>query len=525
MLTPCRALLLLPLLALTGLACGEAETPVEVPQDPQPAAETQESPAETTEVQSSEEVTLPEIDPTAVGFLEVHSILNGQPVPNVPFDVHWLDEINPSKTASRTGENGIRRMPFEHGAQVLRVLMNPTAYTAPYTHHEAVFIKGNRTHVVKIDLAPGGIVSGVVLDIEGNPVPGAQVAGFFEAPDTLDQRAMPKARSLSRTDDLGRFRMGGFPQGFFTLEAAVEGQTAVWRPSGLIQAGQELGELEIFLEPSYTAYGQVQDLDEKPIAGARVEAGKPGRRRVARETVHEHVFLYGPRTIIATTAADGTFQIPGVPESQNWLVNVSHPEFKKTIRILEAGQLDIWIDMPRGADLRGTVTDGNLDPLSKVQVWMLTADSEPSQFTDRDGGFFFGALDEMEGVYLILYRPDTGMAFLGPMEIKEGMDPVQVVMSGGKGIHGVVQDTDGNPLSGVGLRIEGKLPEPGFPTMRLPERFLDQYAVLSGADGTFAFEGLYDSEFKVTASAPGKQKAVLEGVKPGGGALILKLSD
>lgn len=532
----CRALLLLALVGLPGLACGDAESPASTPEAansqvpevvhaPAGGVEAPPKDADAPEVIEEQEVTEPEVDPTARGFLEVRVFLDGEPVPNLPFDVHWLDEGNPSKTASRTEGNGVRKMPFDHGSQVLRVLVNPGPRTAPRTVVEQTFILGARTHVVSIDLAPGGIVGGVVLDIEGNPVPHADVVGFFETPEALDQQEHPSGRSLSRTNEQGRFRMGGFPAGPFTLEAGVEGQTAVWRPGGVIMEGQELRNLEILLEPSYIAYGQVSDMDDQSIAGAHVVAGKPGRRRTRRETDHEQVFHYPPRAIVTRSTAEGTFQIPGVPESQNWLVNVSHPNFKRAIKKLEAGQLDIWIEMRRGADLQGTVTDGDGTPLRQTQVWMLTDEGEPSAFTDQEGQYLFGALDPMEKVYMILYKPGYGMEFLGPMAVVEGMDPVDVVLSGGLPIQGIVKDAAGNPLSGVGLRIAGQVPEPGFPAMRMPEKFLDQYAVLSGPDGSFSFDGLYSGVFTVTATLPGKAKLAVEGVKPGETPLELQFGD
>lgn len=543
MLTPSRALLILVLGGLLGLSCGGPEQPSQPSEPSKQAGEAAESTISNPEIPSGpaieqgeasgasaagpvgQESDLPEVDPTQRGVLEVRLFLNGEPVPNQPFDVHWLDDGNPSKTASRTEADGVRKVPFDHGAQILRVLVNPGPRNAPRQVVEKTFILGNRTHVVSIDLQPGGIVSGVVLDVEGNPMPDADVVGFFDTPESLDQQQHPTGRSLSKTDAQGRFRMGGFPAGPFTLEAVKEGQVAVWRPGGLIAPGQELKDLEILMEPCFTAYGQVLDMQDQVIPGALVVAGKPGRRRNRRDTSHEQVFHYGPRAMVTLSAEDGTFTIPNVPESQNWMVNVTHPQFKRTINLLEAGQLDIWIEMARGADLQGSVTDGEGKPLAQTQIWMLTDEGEPSSFTDGNGRYLFGALDPLEKVYMIFYKPGYGMAFLGPMAVEEGMEPVDVVLDGSNLITGILVDAAGEPVSGGGLRIQGQVPEPGFPSMRLPERFLDQYAVLSGPDGRFTFEGLYDGVFSVTATVPGKSRIVVEGIKPDGKELRLQLQD
>lgn len=540
MQTTSRALLLLALLTPLSVSCGGSEAP-HTPEDspetasaPEKAVETPSSEvtqepsdelANDAEEASTQEVTLPEVDPTAQAVLEVTVSLEGQPVGNLPFDVHWLDEGNPSKTASRTNPDGSRRIPFEHGVQLLRVLVNPGPFSAPKVVTDQVTLLGGRVHKVHVEVPRGGIVSGIVMDVEGNPVPGASVVGFFETAESLEKREFPAGRSLSTSDENGVFRMGGFPQGPFTLEAAVEGQTAVWRPGGVIKAGQELSGLEIMLEPSFTAYGQVLDANDQPIAGATIVAGKVGRRRQHRETAHEQVFHYPTRGILTSSDKDGTFQLPGVPESQSWNLTATHPEFKRKFVPIDPGQLDVWVEMSRGAHVRGLIRNGEGQPLGQVQAWMLTDQGEPSTFSGFDGRYLFGGLDPIEKAYFIFYKPGHGMAFLGPMEVKEGMEDLDITLAGGHTIQGVVLDAAGEPMSGVGLRIAGVIPEPGFPSLWMPEKFLDQYAVLSGPDGSFAFEGLYEGTFTLTASSPGKAKIEVEGVVSGGAAVELKFAD
>lgn len=540
MQTMSRAFLLLALLLPLSASCGGSEAPVSRhepvsaateegdagsagPSDAGSGAPGEASPS--TEGASTQEVTLPDVDPGAQAILEVKISLQGKPLGNHPFDVHWLDEGNPSKTASRTNPDGTRRIPFEHGAQLLRILVNPGPYSAPKTVTDLATLLGARVHTVDIEVELGGIVSGVVLDVEGNPLPGASVAGFFQTPSSLDQQQVPSPRSLGTTNEKGAFRMGGFPEGPFTLEAAVEGQTAVWRPGGFIRAGEELSGLEIMLEPSFTAYGQVLDSDDNPIAGATITAGKLGRRRQQRETHLEQVFHYASRGLLTVSDENGTFKLAGVPESQTWGVTTKHPEFKSKYVQMEPGQLDVWVEMSRGAKVTGTIQNGDGRPLHQVQVWMLSDTGEPTTFTGIDGSFLFGGLDPIDKAYFIFYKPGSGMAFRGPLEVKEGMEALDLTMDGGQSIQGIVRDAAGEPMSGVGLRIAGVVPEPGFPSLWMPERFLDQYAVLSGPDGSFLFEGLYEGSFTLTASSPGKAKVEVEGVVSGGEPVSVTFAD
>jgi hypothetical protein len=474
---------------------------------------------------SAGEAQQPDIDPTAQAFLEVRTFLDGKPIGNISFDVHWVDEGAPSKTASRTEPSGVRRIPFDHGAELLRVLCQPSPLTAPLTVTDKTFLQGARSHVVEMHLVEGAIVSGIVLDVEGNPVPNADVLAFFDTPENIDKKQAPTVRSYTKTNEQGTFRLGGLPGGPFVLEAASEGQGTVWRPGGLIHTSAEITDLEILMEPIITVYGQVLNDLDAPVVGAAINAGSPGRRRVRRPTSNPDVFHYKARARNTHSAEDGTFQLEGVPESQGWMINATHPEYKRSIQVMDPGQIDVWVQMTSGINLRGTVRDTEGLVLGQVQLWMLTADGEPSAFTDFDGTFLFGGLDPLGEVFLILYKPGAGMKLVGPVEVKAGLSDLEIVLEDGLFLEGTVVDARGEPVSGAGVRIEGAVPEPGFPSSRLPERFLDRYAVLTSADGRFRFDEVYANSFTLTVTAPGHQSLVVEGVEPDGAALDLQLAD
>ncbi len=507
-------------------ACGGPEAPQSDVQTGVPTTKPPVASGQTTVGQEEAmEAQEPAVDVTAPALLEVSTFLEGKPIGKVHFDVQWNDEGKPSKTSSMTEERGVRTITFDHGSQLLRLIFYSSAYTAPQSVEDKSLLLGGRTHKIRVDLDRGGIVSGVVWDVEGNPLAGADVIAFFETPESLDQKESPTVRAFSKTNEEGRFRLGGFPAGPFVLEAAIEGQSAVWRPGGVLKKAQELDGLEIQLEPAHTVYGQVLDSEENPIAGALVVAGKPNRRRNRRPTQNPQVYLYNARSRVTRSAEDGTFQLPGVPDSQRWMVHVTHPEYKKRIVGLDPGQQDLWVQLEQGLHIRGQVQDEEGLLVPKVQIWMLTSDGEPSTFTDLHGAYAFGGLDPRERVYLIYYRPAVGTAFVGPISLQENQDNVDVVLDSSLVVEGVIQDAQGNPVVGASLRIQGQVPEDGFPSFRLPERFLRIDAVQSGEDGVFRFEELYTNTFSITASAPGHEKISVDGVTPGADALQIQFRD
>ncbi|MCP4092580.1 MAG: carboxypeptidase regulatory-like domain-containing protein [Planctomycetes bacterium] len=466
---------------------------------------------------------LPPIDPQAIAFLEVTFTIKGtdQVASGVPFEIRWEEDGKPSSSDVRTTPDGTRRVQFEHGSRLVGLVINPSARTAPAAHKESALLMGGRTHKIHVELERGGIVSGVVLDVEGNPVAGATVGAFFTDTISLDNMFSSRVDIFTRSDENGEFRLGGFPSGHFVLEANWENMMSVWRPGGVMSEARDFGGLEIHLEPGHVVYGQAIDGNEEPIADVMVVAGKPNRKAKRRPTQYEEVFMYGPRACLAKSDEAGLFTLPAVPESQAWNITARHPLFLTSRRVFDAGQQDVWVEMSKGAALAGHVQDSNGAEAVGVQIWMLSADGEPSVFTDKNGTYLFGVGKPRKNVCLLFYKAGFGMKFLGPMNVDVGMEPLDVVLESGAGIAGRVVDASGNGLSGVPVRINGTLPMEGYLAVHMPERFLDRDAVLTSPDGTFQFNELYDSSYTLTVRAPGKAKVTMEGVKLGASDLVL----
>jgi len=468
---------------------------------------------------------LPPIDSQAIAFLEVSFTIKGanEGAPGVPFEIRWEVDGKPSSTDVKTAEDGTRRIQFEHGSRLVGFVIHPSGRTAPSMYKESALLMGGRTHKVHVELDPGGIVSGVVLDIDGQPVPNAEVGAFFIDPIKLDTILLPSVDSFTRSDAQGRFRLGGFPAGHFIIEASVPNMVSVWRPGGVMSDAREFSGLEILLEPAHVVYGQAIDANEDPVADAMITAGKPNRRVNRRPTQYPEVFLHGPRASLAKSDADGLFTLGAVPESQTWNINGKHLDYLPVRTSFDAGQADIWLEFTKGVALSGSVSDGSGNSLVSAQIWLLSSSGQPSTFSDKNGDFKFKAGKEKLGVSLLAFKEGHGMFFIDRIDVVADSPALDIVLDGGVTISGKVVDAAGNGLSGVPVRIAGPLPHEGFLAIQMPERFLDRDAVLTGPDGSFEFNELYDSVFTVTTRPPGKPAVSVTDISSASADVVLTI--
>ncbi|MBC8371082.1 MAG: carboxypeptidase regulatory-like domain-containing protein [Planctomycetes bacterium] len=457
------------------------------------------------------------VDTLQPAVLEVQLILRDseRKLAGVKIDVQWDDAGIPSSTSAYSNAAGLVHLEFEHGAQLIGVSSNPSSFSAPGFIESPAVLFGGKTHKIEMVLAPAASLFGTVYDAEGASVEGAKVVCFFYSPEFLDKNSDLKIDVFTTTDKNGRFALGGVPEGSFTLEAAFENQMSVWRPGGVIDEGKRHNGLEIFIEPAHTVYGQVITANENAIANARVVAGKPNRRKNRKTTDSPQVHLYGPRATVALSDDDGMFVLPAVPDSQAWNVNVRHADYAQTFAVVDAGQIDVWIEMKDTISLDGKVIDGDGKAIRNTQLWLLTSDGDLSVGADSEGVFKFSDLKEVEDVYLIAHHPQHGTTLSGPIIFDDKSQQIEVQLRKGQSIKGRVVNSAGEAQTNVGVQIEGQLPRNDFSQSRLPERFLGIDSTLTNSNGEFQFDNLYDNLFTVSVFTPGAAAVYKRGVKVG----------
>jgi hypothetical protein len=457
------------------------------------------------------------VDALKPAVLEIQLLLldSARKMSGVKVDIQWDDSGIPSSTGAWSNKEGLVHVEFEHGSQLLSVRANPGNYSAPGSIEAPAVLFGGLTHSIEMVLQPAGAVYGTVYDIEGSPVAGAKVGCYFNSPEFVDNQEELKIDVFTTSDDQGRFALGGIPAGPFVLEAAFEQQMSVWRPGGMMDAAASYKGLEIFLEPAHPVYGQVIDQNEAPVAGARIIAGKPNRRKNRRDTDYENVFNYGTRSSVTRSADDGTFVLSAVPDSQAWNVNVRHPDFAQTHMVIDAGQIDVWVELKETISLTGVVSYGDGTVLNNAQLWLLTDERDVSVGSDIEGFYKFSGLHGVDDVYLIAHHPQHGTALMGPVMFAGQSQVLDVRLIASQSISGTVVDADGAPLANVGVQIKGTLPRDNFSESRLPERFLGIDSSLTSSDGVFVFENLHASSFEIVVYPAGRPAVFERGVKIG----------
>lgn len=153
-------------------------------------------------------------------------------------------------------------------------------------------------------VVPAAEVRGRVVDPKGNPVPGAEIAGFHENPDAGEELIHVVA------DREGRFRIDHVPAHVKVELSASRGESVTAAPA-MFTAGGEPITLTIGPGHSVALIGRVKDTSSRPIAGAtiRVSARKFGGRQVMPIEQITVAFDDEGRTIVRS-GPDGRFRTP-----------------------------------------------------------------------------------------------------------------------------------------------------------------------------------------------------------------------
>ncbi len=325
-----------------------------------------------------------------------------------------------------------------------------------------------------LELGPGAVVAGTVRDRDsGLAIPGARVGV-----------AMDDHRMTTAGPD-GRYRLEGLSTGNVFLDAEGDDYPALRRMVAVATADTEMAQ-DFDLVRGATVSGAVVDGREAPIAGAEVWA--PGQE--ARK---------------ATTGEDGAFTLRAVPTDRGVIL------FAKREGYAQAGSEPLSLKpgedvtgfrfvLALGAHVRGSVlfTDGR--PAAGAQVF-ATAQSggrgvymAPQARTDATGAFDLFPVPP--GDYLLTVR-HTG-ALPAQREVKgveEGavLAGVEIRLSAGERIRGVVRTAAGGPAAGLTVTAQPK--DPGTTVGSATTWGQGR----SDPEGKFDLEGLTPGAYLVTA--------------------------
>ncbi|HEX6898357.1 MAG TPA: carboxypeptidase-like regulatory domain-containing protein [Thermoanaerobaculia bacterium] len=409
-------------------------------------------------------------------------------------------EHDPAAFVRATGK-GKFRLPWTPGSGVRIVAAAPgTRWNAEKPRSAA--------SPLRIALEPVPRIDGLVVDVEGRPVAGAEVRAI----DYYGSPFGPPDVHRSRSDASGHFRMP-LTEGDYQLSAAKPGFAPAFSSVRLSSSGKR-PTVRMVLGPSRVLTGLVVDGEGRPVHGAEVELKRTPGRNTGSVLVSS---LEGLESHRARTGPEGRFEVRDLPAS--WFrLRIEHPDFASHQRrgiIIpeEAGPVDAGtFTLAAGLTVEGIVVDSQDRPLPDTALWLRPGDGidhvflkrGPRQVTGPDGRFSIPNLEPEEEWTLYACRQGHPEVILPLAKAAPG--PLRIELASAARLTGRVVDPDGHPVSGAYVRadVAGENPwdaiDVGRPPCSGDGKFPDAN---TDGDGRFVLEPLPAGFYAFHVSAEG----------------------
>ncbi len=354
---------------------------------------------------------------------------------------------------------------------------------------------------VELTLSAGGVISGVVVFPDGEPVPEAQVVAMPATHDAAGSTSL-RVRGLpaDTADSGGRFSVVGLLPGAYTLRAIRPGDrdpAAPWRHAGVVaRPGDVKVRLELPRDGGIRGSVSFQTGGVPELFAVTV-GGQPAR---------------------PFATEDGTFEITDVP-SGSYVVAITGPTFRKQFvgevvvpvgRIVDMGRLVI----NRGRTIRGRVVDvdGVAIPGAVVVggTTVVGASSSIEHETAAEDALGTRRIRADERGHYELRGMGSGRLFVladanagrsAPVDLPPGQDDVTqdlIVVATGE-LRGRLT-LAGAPVGGAIVTVLA-LDTPGV-----------TFVVAAGDDGAFAFERLSPGRYAVSGLVAFGERVTMETV-------------
>ncbi len=381
---------------------------------------------------------------------------------------------------------------------------------------------GQKVRDLTIRMTPQGVVSGRVVDEDGDPMQGVMVQALRYVYNQ-GKRVAGQVNSAN-TNDLGEFRLPNLPPGRIFLLAVRQSFGA--RPAKAKEA------YPVAFYPNAPDLASAEPIDVTPgsdlrgvefrmrkVRAFRVAGrllGMPAGQRTAvmlipRDMRRTGVPYFGNNN--AVVAPDGSFEVTGVlPGAYDAMANARSqgaPSLfaRQQVDVANEDVNDLSLTLGPGLNVAGTVRAdaGELPPGSRMQVRFNSADGNNQSNTNLkpDGKFSFGGMSP--GVYNadLTALPDgyyLKSVRLGDVEIGPGgLDLTNaqsaalefVIAPGAAVVAGSVQGKDGKPVAGIAVSIH-----PKDPALARSDR---EKSTLTDQNGAFTFSSMAPGEYAVFA--------------------------
>ena len=433
---------------------------------------------------------------------------DGRPLVECPVALYWERAGQAvGRVVSVTDADGLVNFPILQRTFVNKLVAMGTGLTAPEVHVFEQYVGAEETEVIDISVKPSARFSGRVVDLDGNPVPGAKLLAWTEDRWAVEGLTEVEPAATGTADENGNFRMGGMPGGSFLLTAAADGMIAVQRATGTNQFDEEIGGIELVLSAANRVNGQVLDDQGETVIEAIVEAGV-ARRRVEHTPSDDPRLVYLPaRQWIVQSDGDGGFLLPAVPVGDSWNIRIRHGSYRDFRDRIEAGSKLVEYRLQRGLEVHLSVRDTDSKPITDGDVVILGVSARQAPL-NKGYATLRGLEDDPDAIVMVR---STGYAMktLWPAPYNTDADPLQLVMEAAQPIIGQVLDGNGEPIPNTrliarGLDFLGNLPSElaeSFPGKQ-PEEVFALNRRIAAENGGFRFGQLYGGRWEIRAVTP-----------------------
>lgn len=363
------------------------------------------------------------------------------------------------------------------------------AVATGYTPNEVTEVPAPRSEV-DVLLAPGGEVSGVVLDTNGSPVPNAEVAAYQELDSqNVFKIIMVKARppvDKATSDGSGRFVFQTLGSGLFNFLIQAPGFQRSQETKIRVVAG-ETKTLSFTLKPGFQLTGVVTGPSQEPVSGARVRATATGAVAVSRPQPVN--ISFDDESVI--TNDQGEFRLDTLEEG-TYMVLCWHPDYKTLRRndVRVHSQSDeLELKLSYGGRIKGLVLDHvSGKPVAGARVNAAdVADLHKDVVTQEDGTFVLSGLGGNARGVSVSVAADGFSRVRRDVKVDDGREVEETFeLQATAKVNGVVVNSAGDPVRGVRVMAKRQQENSGV------EQAMG--SALTDSEGKFTIEGIDPGE-------------------------------
>ncbi|MCH2111944.1 MAG: hypothetical protein MK213_03725 [Planctomycetes bacterium] len=382
----------------------------------------------------------------------------GEVVPGVEVRLIWkTEEGDVGRDSKPTDGAGNVRFEMTAGTIVESVTVLPTVRSAPASQTIKKPILAGKVVELDFTLEAGGILSGLVLDAEGEPLVGAEIRVWNRKQAELERDPTKKPDLLGRSHEGGVFTIGGLGTGEFIVDAHLPDAVCVLRAGGNVKAGQVLDGFELVLEPAQNIVGRLTGPRQEPVDQGLVVAGMVGRHSWRQPGPVDGTFVLPAMQRVLYSDEHGDFLLENVPTSQVWAVEVKHRDYQPMRTRTLPGQTSIDLLLEAGYRLAGKIVDQESKELPRAYL-RLQGEEERERRGQRNGKFQFTGLVEDWEASLYVYVPSFTPKVFWPLRVDHETTAREFPLAQGLVLEGTLLQRNGEPAAGLGIKILEETP-------------------------------------------------------------------